>query len=175
MASPAGRGPKTRKWQIDFCHRTKSDKAAVNLVSPPGYSPESGKALIGKERKEGDEALIMKRSWDIALGPIKQIPMNLFIMWMAGNTISIFPIMMVGMSLFRPIQAMIAYQSAFRMIEGGQALFQKFVWILGNFLILLLAMYKCHGMGLLPTHASDWLAFVETPKRLEWSGGGLGL
>jgi len=49
-----------------------------------------------------------QKSWDIALGPLKQIPMNFFIMWMAGNTISIFPIMMVGMMFFRPIQALMA-------------------------------------------------------------------
>ena len=55
---------------------------------------------------------IFQRSWDIALGPIKQIPMNLFIMWMAGNTISIFPIMMVGMMFIRPIQAIIAAQAS---------------------------------------------------------------
>lgn len=47
----------------------------------------------------------LQRSWDIALGPIKQVPMNLFMMWMAGNSISIFPIMMVGMMAVRPIQA----------------------------------------------------------------------
>ena len=43
--------------------------------------------------------------WSIALGPWKQLPLNLLVLWMAGNTISLFPIMMVGMMLVRPIQA----------------------------------------------------------------------
>ena len=50
---------------------------------------------------------------------------------------------------------------AFKDIEGGQAVIQKFVYIIGNLVGLALAVYKCQFMGLLPTHASDWLAFVE--------------
>ena len=52
-------------------------------------------------RREADPALKIKRSWDLALGPFKQVPMNLFIMYMSGNSISIFPIMMVFMMMFR--------------------------------------------------------------------------
>ena len=43
--------------------------------------------------------------WSIALGPWKQLPLNLLVLWMAGNTLSLFPIMMVGMMLVRPVQA----------------------------------------------------------------------
>ena len=53
-----------------------------------------------------------QKSWDIALAPVKQLPMNLFIMWMSGNTISIFPIMMVAMMFFRPIQALFNYSQS---------------------------------------------------------------
>ncbi len=189
---------------------------------------------------------------------MKQIPMNLFIMWMAGNSISIFPIMMVGMMFFRPIQAFMAisqskslsksnplymhvvnseclflvfyfskergwvlivcgalacigatrtllhsssfwyhcwypprmhscrrgwegkgyYQGnnnttmslnyvfsfdflAFKAIDGTHASLQRAVYTLGNIMSLGLAIYKCQVMGLLPTHPSDWLAFVQ--------------
>lgn len=53
---------------------------------------------------------------------------------------------------------------AFVMIEGSQAIIQKFIYIFGNFVCLMLAMYKCQTMGLLPTHASDWLAFMDPQK-----------
>lgn len=133
---------------------------------------DSGNVKDG-EKKETDSALIVKKSWDVALGPLKQIPMNFFIMWMAGNTISIFPIMMVGMMFFRPIQALMsASNTAFKMIEGPQAAIQKVVYMFGNIVCLGLAVYKCQTMGLLPTTTSDWLAFVEPQRRLEWSGGG---
>ena len=53
--------------------------------------------------QSADPNLKIKRSWDLALGPFKQVPMSLFMMWMSGNTISIFPIMMVFMMMFRLI------------------------------------------------------------------------
>ena len=48
--------------------------------------------------------------WSIALGPWKQLPLNLLVLWMAGNTISLFPIMMVGMMFVRPVQTLFSYK-----------------------------------------------------------------
>lgn len=167
---------KLHKWSIDFSGhgRSKSDRQVQvqDIRAPVGYTESTG-TIVEQSGKEADQKLIDKRSWDIALGPLKQIPMNFFIMWMAGNSISIFPIMMVGMMFFKPIQAFISVQNTFVMIEGSQAIIQKFIYIFGNFVCLMLAMYKCQTMGLLPTHASDWLAFMDPQKRMEWSGGGL--
>lgn len=64
---------------------------------------------------------------------------------------------------------------AFKMIEGSHAAGQKFVYFLGNIVNIALALYKCQSMGLLPTHASDWLAFVEPQTQLEYSSGGITL
>lgn len=80
--------------------------------------------------------------------------------------------MMVGMMFFRPIQALFGMQATFSAIEGNALYLQKAVYVLGNIVCLGLAVYKCQVMGLLPTHSSDWLAFVEAQKRMEWSGGG---
>ena len=66
-------------------------------------------------------------------------------------------------TVFR-IYSIYFFSAAFKMIEGNQAAVQKFVYFLGNFLCLGLAVYKCQGMGLLPTTTSDWLAFVEPQK-----------
>lgn len=117
--------------------------------------------------------MVNKRSWEVALGPIKQVPMNLFIMYMAGNSISIFPIMMVAMLIVRPVKALFTLNSTFKVIEGGPAVRQKIIFVLGNLVNIGLAIYKFHSMGLLPSHSSDWLAFVEPPARLEYSGGGV--
>lgn len=40
---------------------------------------------------------------------------------------------------------------------------QKVVHCLAQCLLLALGLYKCHTMGLLPTHDSDWLAFKKQP------------
>jgi hypothetical protein len=167
---------KHHKWAIEFVNpgRNRGDKSMVpfteNLPAPVGYMDTT---TVAEKTKDADPSLIIKRSWDIALGPIKQVPMNMFIMWMAGGSISIFPIMMVGMMFFRPIQAMMAIQNTFKSIEGTQAAFQKLVYCVGNLLCLAMAVYKCQTMGLLPSHASDWLAFVDPQQRLEWSAGGI--
>lgn len=145
-----------------------------NLPSPPGYHPNI-RQYHGEVNQGCDMSLIVKKSWDVALAPLKQVPMNLFIMYMAGNSISIIPIMMVSMLLIRPVKALMTIKSKFATIEGSQAMFQKFVYFLGNIACLGLALYKCQSMGLLPTHSSDWLDFLENPKRLEYASGGFNL
>lgn len=76
-----------------------------------------------------------QKSWDIALGPFKQIPMNLFIMYMAGNSISIFPIMMVGMMFLRPVKALLAIKSS------------KNVYCNYFFVILFMVRMLSHGVA----------------------------
>ncbi|XP_055943391.1 ER membrane protein complex subunit 4-like [Argiope bruennichi] len=161
---------KRHKWCFSFATRTKAERQG-ELPAPPGYSSSLGQVHADSCR-ETDANLIVKKSWDIALAPLKQIPMNLFIMYMAGNSISIFPIMMIGMLFLRIVKALLTIQSTFKLIEGGQALLQKAVYLFGNIVCLSLALYKCQSMGLLPTYASDWLDFVQPQERMEYGGGG---
>lgn len=79
------------------------------------------------------------------------------------------------MLIARPIKSLFVTQSTFKMVEGTQAAGQKLVYIFGNIVNIFLALYKCQSMGLLPTHASDWLAFEEPQTRVEHIGGGLSL
>lgn len=166
---------KKSKWAIDFTSPPKGAPAktkSANIV-PCGYTQISGN-LASSATQPTDSKLIAKRSWNIALGPVKQIPMNLFIMYMSGSSISIFPIMIIGMMVFRPIKAMMAYKSTFKMLDAdAQAILQKIVWLFGNLLGIGVALWKCHSMGLLPTSPSDWLAFKEHRQRVEYVIGGL--
>lgn len=139
----------------------------------PGYDPSVAQVHTQSSKDNDTTHLLNKRSWEVALGPIKQVPMNLFIMYMAGNSISIFPIMMVGMLIVRPFKALFTMKSTFKVLEGGHAAQQKLIFILGNLANIGLAIYKFHSMGLLPSHSSDWLAFVEPPMRMEYLGGGV--
>ena len=161
------------KWALDVS--SKKDQK-VELPSPPGYVFDRVSAIT-MDNQQGDDGhvnVVDKRSWDTALGPIKSLPMNVFIMYMAGNTISIFPIMMVGMMFFRPIQAFMGIRATMKMLSlSDQYILQTFVYLVGNCLALALAVYKCNSMGLLPTHASDWLAFADPLARVEFSGGGI--
>ncbi|NXL92636.1 EMC4 protein, partial [Alectura lathami] len=87
----------------------------------------------------------------------------LFIMYMAGNTIGIFPAVMVGMMGWRPLQALLTLSSSKGAVPHAHLL-QGLVFLVGNGLGLALALYKCQAMGLLPTHASHWLAFIAPPQ-----------
>ncbi|KAJ8042526.1 ER membrane protein complex subunit 4 [Holothuria leucospilota] len=156
------------KWVIDL---TRSKQERVDVVSPVGYTDRT---LSEAASQEKDSTLVTKKCWDIALAPLKQLPMNLFLMYMAGNTISIFPIMMVGMMVWRPIQALMSLKATFRLLEGSpQSYIQMFVFFVSNLLGISLALYKCSSMGLLPIYSSDWLSFLEPQERMEFSGGGL--
>lgn len=166
-----------QRWKFDLNPpRVPTSKDhREQLQSPPSYTTTISKSQDEQDDRDENISLIRKRSWDIALGPIKSLPMNFFVMWMAGNTISIFPLMMVGMMAFRPIKALPSVNSVFSTVEPSLSSLwlQKFVYILGNLLGIGLALYKCQTMGFLPTHASDWLAFAEQPLRMEYAQGGL--
>ena len=160
-----------RKWFVDFSRR---GALSVDHAPPVGYTDKSVAENYNAEEGARHNS---KRSWDVAMGPLKQAPMNVMISWMAGNSIALFPIMFVGMLLFRPLQSMFSLAKAFEAIEptGQYAVVQKLVYILGNFVNLGIALYKCHSMGLLPTYASDWLAFANPQERMEFSYGGFSL
>ncbi|NXU67657.1 EMC4 protein, partial [Horornis vulcanius] len=98
----------------------------------------------------------------------------LFIMYMAGNTISIFPAMMVCMMGWRPLQALMSLSATLKALESSsRRALQGLVFLVGNGLGLALALYKCQAMGLLPTRPSDWLAFVTPPQVSPGSWGHL--
>ncbi|CUT99223.1 transmembrane protein 85 [Echinococcus multilocularis] len=163
----------SKRWNVDFNSRSRigltSNGPCDQSLQPIGFSDRT---FPHSEAREQDPQLKIKRSWDVALGPLRQIPMNLFIMWMTGNSISIFPIIMVYMMFTRPLQVLFSMQTTLQMIEGEQAPIQCLVFILGNLLMVAMAIYKCHNMGLLPTYASDWLSFIQPSQRAEWSVGG---
>ncbi|XP_049425031.1 ER membrane protein complex subunit 4 isoform X2 [Epinephelus fuscoguttatus] len=176
VSTRGGSGARRMKWALELSlgnTRSRSDRQGGqgDVVYPIGYSE---KPVPDTSIQETDKNLVEKRCWDVALGPLKQIPMNLFIMYMSGNTISIFPIMMVCMMAWRPIQALMSMSATFKLLESSsQQWLQGLVYLVGNLLGSALAIYKCQSMGLLPTHSSDWLAFIEPPQRMEIMGGGM--
>ncbi|CAF1503579.1 unnamed protein product [Adineta ricciae] len=182
--------PSRRKWFIDFQVR-RNDRLPVTtnennttalanmnstklLVSPLGFSEQRLSDLL---THEDDEHLLARRSWDIALQPIKQLPMNVVLAWMAGNSFSLMSIMIVVMLFMKPIQAIFSLSSAFSSLqqEGlvGNIWLHKIMYFLGNLTHLALALYKCQSMGLLPTYNSDWIAFADQQTQMEMSFGGV--
>jgi hypothetical protein len=48
-----------------------------------------------------------QRAWDLALGAGKSIPMNGFMMWMAGNAVQIFSLAITAMMFFQGLKGLL--------------------------------------------------------------------
>ena len=97
----------------------------------------------------------------------KAIPMQMFMLWMSGNSVQIFSIMITAMLLFNGVKAISGVNAVFERFQaadGGAAapslLVQKLAYILVQCALIGLGLWKCNGMGLLPTSHSDWLSFL---------------
>jgi hypothetical protein len=99
------------RWLVDF------SRNEPRLPDPPGRTDEARNLALehreagrsvshssDPEARDQQQRLIDKRTWNYCVGPLKSLPMNLFMMYMMGNGISIFPIMMLGMLFWKPIQ-----------------------------------------------------------------------
>ena len=108
------------------------------------------------------DTLKLKKAWEVALAPAKQLPMNAIGMYMTGNSLQIFSIMMVFMLFKGPITALLNINSAFSRFESEskkqELLLVKLAFIATNCLALGLGVWKVNGMGLLPSVSSTRLA-----------------
>jgi hypothetical protein len=85
--------------------------------------------------------------------------MTCFMLWMSGNSLQIFSIMMLGMALWTPVQEIMNVHQRFsRFAESSVSmLLPKMTFLAIHTAGLALGLYKCHTMGLLPTSTSDWI------------------
>ncbi|KAH7062941.1 hypothetical protein BKA63DRAFT_189412 [Paraphoma chrysanthemicola] len=162
--------PPPPQWVVDLNSPPAKPKNP-SLADPPGYTAsltkkeraQSSKTARKPPTAEEMDTLKMKKAWEVAIAPAKQLPMNAFGMYMTGNTLQIFSIFMVFTLFKSPIMAVIGIQRAFAPFEtpgtSSRLIGVKIVYILCNLLMLALGIWKVNGMGLLPTTRSDWLAW----------------
>ncbi|KXN82624.1 ER membrane protein complex subunit 4, partial [Leucoagaricus sp. SymC.cos] len=121
------------------------------------------------------DSLKSSRAWDVAIGPAKQIPMNLIMLYMSGSQVQIFSMGVIVMLLWSPFVNFFKVNSTFAQYapSGKDAkafttlFLQKVVFLLCHLLGLAIGLWKCQQMGLLPTGTGDWLAFeARGPVRL---------
>lgn len=98
--------PPPPRWAVELDDPPPSrSKNSATIPDPPGYV--SSKVGSGKKSdkittrkpptQEETDTLKLKKSWEIALGPAKQLPMQAIMGYMSGNSLQIFSIMMVMM------------------------------------------------------------------------------
>ena len=96
----------------------------------------------------------MKKAWELAIAPAKQLPMNAIGMYMTGNSLQIFSIFMVFTLFKTPIMALLNIQNTFARLESEgtrDKMWQvKVVFLACNLMALGLGVWKVDKMGLLP-------------------------
>lgn len=176
----------SNKWRIDFTNlsdqarrrEVRGQNYVIDAPPPPGFTASvpaitasSSKGILKNKKDEKDqEQLKIKKAWDVALSPGKNIPMNAFMLWMSGNGVQIFSVMITGMLFFQPIKALMGIDSVFERYESPKTrphlMLPKLVYVILQLLTMALGLYKCFSMGLLPTATSDWLAFMEPRQEI---------
>ncbi|KAH6895597.1 hypothetical protein B0T10DRAFT_478429 [Thelonectria olida] len=141
------------------------------IADPPGFasvaapSKKHSKDSKVQPRKpptpEEMDTLKLKKAWEVALAPVKGLPMTAIMMYMSGNSLQIFSIMMVFMAFKNPLMGLMNTNQAFERFNtennSAQMLQVKFVYVAMQILALGVGMWKVNAMGLLPTTRSDWL------------------
>lgn len=100
------------------------------------------------------DTLKVKKAWEVALAPVKQLPMTFIMMYMSGNSLQIFSIMMVVMAFKNPLMGLVGTNKAFERFESDGTKAQlgmvKGVYVLMQLLALAVGIWKVNAMGLLP-------------------------
>lgn len=213
--------PPSPQWVIDLNNLPSSrPRPNPSIPDPPGFSQGSaGKVCFmypvtiiselylslfqGKSSKshptptptETDD-LFLKKAWELALAPAKSIPMNAIMMYMSGNTLQIFSIMMTVMLFMNPLKALSTIGSTFARFDNERTHTRlwpvKLAYIGLQIATIALGIWKVNGMGLLPyvslrkpclhedfatnccapmirTTRSDWLAWERERQSVELS------
>ncbi|GAM36959.1 ER membrane DUF1077 domain protein [Talaromyces pinophilus] len=164
------------KWVLEMNTPLAKRSGKTSFRNPPGFTTKAtGKQQETKsttDRKPIEtDTLKLKKAWEVALAPSKQIPMNAIMMYMSGNSLQIFSIMMVFMLFKGPIQGLIATNAQFLKFETESNRTKiwgcKAVYVLMQFALLGMGVWKVNAMGLLPTTRSDWLAWESERISLE--------
>lgn len=131
--------------------------------------------------KEKRRMRIQRRINDIQFGPVKSLPMTLFMLWMVGNEISLFSIMFVGMAITNPISALMNTGGTFEQFAEvvredptlSSSITQgKLIYAACCLAAFVVGLMKLAWMGLMPVSASDWMDH-RPPTLSESSRGSL--
>ncbi|KAH8808931.1 hypothetical protein F5884DRAFT_793946 [Xylogone sp. PMI_703] len=169
------------QWVKDLHNPPPAKSKTAAIPDPPGFQSSiaggkkqvSSKAAAARAPPSAAETdvLKLKKAWEVALAPVKQLPMTAIMMYMSGNSLQIFSIMMVLMAFKNPVMGLMATNQAFEKFESNgtrdKLLQVKLVYVAMQLLALALGVWKINAMGLLPTTRSDWLAWETARDPLE--------
>ncbi|KAH8681614.1 putative ER membrane DUF1077 domain protein [Xylariales sp. PMI_506] len=172
----------TPRWVADLSNPPQPKSKSGSIPDPPGFPSQSSGSKKSKDaaksatqRKaptpEEMDTLKLKKAWEVALAPVKNLPMTAIMMYMSGNSLQIFSIMMVFMAFKNPLMGLIGTSQAFERFESdsnkAKMLQAKLAYVAMQFVALAVGVWKVNAMGLLPTTRSDWLAWEALRDAVE--------
>ncbi|KAI8569319.1 hypothetical protein RHMOL_Rhmol02G0269800 [Rhododendron molle] len=119
----------------------------------------SGKWVCSETKGNRRVKKNLRKAWEVAQAPFKNLLMMGFMMWMAGSTVHLFSIGITFSALWQPISALQGVGKVFEPYKDSRVelLGPKLLFIALNLGGLALGVWKLNTLGLLPTHASDWV------------------
>jgi hypothetical protein len=92
----------------------------------------------------------------LAKSMVNQVVQTFFMLWMTGNSIQIFSLIMLAMAAISPIKSIFQIGGLFSKYEkmGANCFFPKFLYFVGNIICIGLVLWKCNKMNLIPL---EWL------------------
>ncbi|CAI4213022.1 unnamed protein product [Parascedosporium putredinis] len=116
------------KWIADLNNPPLPKSKAAGVVDPPGFPSQTSTKKSNASRDKAPQrqpqtpaemdTLKIKKAWEVALAPVKGLPMTAIMMYMSGNSLQIFSIMMVWMAFKNPIMGLISTNQAFARFES---------------------------------------------------------
>ncbi|ESR63496.1 hypothetical protein CICLE_v10009603mg [Citrus x clementina] len=151
-----------RRWAVDFTDNSTTPSTR-DIADPPGFSRASqdqDDSTLSRQKKDAEANWKSQKAWEVAQAPFKNLMMMGFMMWMAGSTVHLFSIGITFSALWQPISALQGVGKVFEPYKDSKVdlLGPKLLFIALNLGGLALGVWKLNTLGLLPTHASDWVS-----------------
>ncbi|KAI3695857.1 hypothetical protein L1987_78859 [Smallanthus sonchifolius] len=168
-----------RKWAVEFTD-SSSIPSTRDIPDPPGFTRvphDQDDSTLSKHKKDAEANWKSQKAWEVAQAPFKNLLMMGFMMWMAGSTVHLFSIGITFSALWQPLSALQGVGKVFEPYKNSKVdlLAPKLLFIALNLGGMLLGVWKLNTLGLLPTHASDWVSSLPPAHEVEYSGGGIAL
>ncbi|KAH9618701.1 hypothetical protein KSS87_000685 [Heliosperma pusillum] len=135
-----------RRWAVDLTDNSTSHSSR-DIPDPPGFSRASS---------DQDDSSLARQNKDAESNWKSQV-----------STVHLFSIGITFSALWQPISALQGVGKVFEPYKDGKVdlLLPKLVYIALNLAGLCVGVWKLNTLGLLPTHASDWVSSLPPPQR----------
>ena len=176
--------------------REITTKTTTTVATPPGFvaravgattTSSAGAAAQQQQRAMSTKRAVdadafarehskfrLQKAFQFAQSQLSGIGMMAFMMWMSGNSVQIFSIMATFGGIAQTIKAILNSKATFERFADKytDVTVPRIMFCSIQLVGLCLALNKLNAMGLLPTHASDWVSGLAPPRAIERAYGG---